>query len=370
VLRLQIREIMGSPIYGKIANAVCGEVVSGRIAPGDRLPTESALAEQLGVNRLTVSRAYDDLQKRGIVVKRRRLGTHVAADAKRNVRRSGNRRIDAVAVVAGTKSLAEKRREYMFIWDDIFGGLREELGEGSARISFLDSFTSQDIGLTQYDGIVLLHPKECDAALLAKIQQRGIPVVSMWEPRLSVTIPHVDYDRHHSAALACRHLVDCGYRRIGFLGSQIFGHRMRVSLKYAVFASLLQTCGLDICARYVRHVDWHPGKAYAATREIIETGDLPEAFFVDSDHKAMEVVCALNDAGLKVPEDVGIVSYDDNPESATFHPPLTTVRVPRREMGQRVAQLLLDWPSDGSVPQDVVLEAELIVRGSTLNRRE
>ena len=86
---------------------------------------------------------------------------------------------------------------------------------------------------------------------------------------------------------------------------------------------------------------------------------------MDTDYKAMEVIAALQAAGLSVPDDVGIAAYDDIPESAAFTPPLTTVHVPRREIGRRAGQLLQDWPTDGSIPNDVILQSELIQRQST-----
>jgi DNA-binding LacI/PurR family transcriptional regulator len=108
-----------------------------------------------------------------------------------------------------------------------------------------------------------------------------------------------------------------------------------------------------------------PGKAYAAARDILQAGDLPEAFFVDTDYKAMEVVCALNDAGVRVPGQVRIAAYDNVPEAATFTPALTTVSIPRREIGRRAAQMLLEWPEDGAMPESVLLTSELIVRDSS-----
>jgi DNA-binding LacI/PurR family transcriptional regulator len=369
MLRLQIQEGDGTPIYGRIADAVCEAVLSGRTAPGEKLPTETSLAADLGINRLTVSRAYEHLQGRGIILQRRGSGTFVASDALRRLQAGGRRRIATVAYVLGAKALSECVRELLFISVDILDGVREVLGERETRITLLDGLTRAHAEeLSEADAVVLQGGTERDATLLNDLIGRGTPMVSVWEDRTSRRVPYVDYDRYQSAGLACRHLVQCGYRRIGFIGMKTYP-QAPVAPKFGALASVLHEHGMDVHARCVRHVSVAPGKAYAAAREVIDSGDLPEAFFVDTDYKAMEVIHALSDAGIKVPQDVGIVSYDDIPGAAAFEPALTTVRVPRREIGRRAARMLLDWPEDGATPGNVLLTSELVVRNSTNVRK-
>jgi len=369
VLNFEITDSKDTPIYSQIANAVCEAVASGEIASGEKLPAESVLAKQLGINRLTVSRAYEHLRGSSIVIQKRGSGTYVAPGALPRARHRFRRRIKSLMIVLGEESLSECRRETLFIKVDILDGLRDILGEGATRFTYVKSFTRAHIAELSEDDAVIVHTtKERDATLFAEALDRAIPIASVWEDWSSPIIPHVDYDRHQSTALACRHLVECRHKRIGYLGRKSHWH-LPVSPKFVAFTSVLNESGLDIHARYVRDVGVQPGKAYAAARDLIQAGDLPEAFFVDTDYKAMEVVCAFNDAGLKVPQDVGIVSYDDVPDAASFDPPLTTVRVPRRELGRRAAKLLLDWPRDGTVPESVLLTSELIVRGSSQRSR-
>ena len=180
----------------------------------------------------------------------------------------------------------------------------------------------------------------------------------------ALAIPSVTYDRFRAAVLGCRHLVDCGYRTIGYVGGTEDDNQW-AHPKFQAFTHVLHAAGLDVRAHHVRIARYQPGRAYAATQKLIQDGDLPEALFVDTDYKAMEVIGALSDVGVKVPDDVAIVSYDDVPEAAGFDPPLTTVRTPRREMGQRIAQMALNWPETGGLPESEVLESQLIVRGTT-----
>ena len=365
MLKLQLADSTENRVYGRIADAMCDAVASGKVVAGEKLPTKSALAMELGVHRMTVSRAYEDLQRRRIITQKRGSGTYVATDAVRWLQHSGKRRIATVAWVLGEKSLSECRRETLFVVTDILDGMREVLGEGGTRFTFLESFTRACAAdLTEEDAFVVTVPRECDATFMHDTLRRGVPIVYVATDSTSAMIPHVNYDRHQSATLACRHLVECGYKRIGFIGVKSYPS-VAVSPKFAAFGSVLHEHGIDVRARHVRDVDISPGTAYAAASDLIQSGDLPEAFFVDTDYKAMEVIGALHKAGIRVPEEIGIVAYDDIPEAAAFEPPLTTVRVPRREIGRRAAQLLLDWPDSGPVPEGVMLTSELIVRMST-----
>lgn len=361
---LQIANNPDVPIYRRIADTVCEAIASGQIAPGAKLPAQTKLAKQLGVNALTVSRGYELLESRGIVSQKRGSGTYVQMDAQRHARQTDRRRLASLAMVVGESSLARCPRETVFIVTDIIEGMRDILGPKETHFVFAESLSRDCMDtFLNSDGVLAFASCPLDRAVVKELVDRGLPVVSLWDSSPVLTPLRVTYDREHSTALACGHLVSCGYRRIGFIGRKAYG-RSPVSPKFGAFTSAMHDAGLDILARDIRDAGREPGRAYAAIHDILKSGDLPEAFFVDTDYKAMEVIGALKDAGLSVPGDVGIVSYDDVPEAATFMPPLTTVRVPRRRIGQRAAEMLLNYRPDSALPPETVLKSELVVRES------
>jgi DNA-binding LacI/PurR family transcriptional regulator/DNA-binding transcriptional regulator YhcF (GntR family) len=361
---LNVAEGDRKPLYDRIAEAVCEAVAQGRFAPGDKLPTETALATELKINRLTVSRAYERLQSRGVVRQRRGSGSYVSPDALHRVRHRGGRAVSTVAFILGETSLARCPREYLFIITDILEGIHDVLG-GPQRTLFLDSLLPESTaGLTEHDAIVHMNHKHLDPTLPAALLDRDLRLVSLWEDAPLRGVPNIDYDRDQSASLAVRHLIDGGSRRVGYIGSKSPPNG-RLTAKFAAFTSVLNESGIDLHARYIREASVQPGKAYAAARDILQSGDLPEAIFVDTDYKAMEVLCALNDAGVRVPDHVRVAGYDNVPESATLRPSLTTVDVPRREIGRRAARMLLDWPEGGGVPESLLLTSKLIIRDSS-----
>jgi len=364
-VQLRISDRNDTPLYRRIAEAVCEAIATGQLAPGEKLPPHMGLARSLGISPITVGRGYELLQNRGIVRQQRGSGTYIEADALERARSGGTRRITKLWAVVGETALARCRRETLFIMTDKFDGLHDVLPRRETEIICTNSMTREDLrDLSEDDAVLIISPREIDQSFVEDVLRRNIPTVVLGNTRHTPSAPHVHYDQPGSAAMAVGHLIGCGYQKIGFIGVKSYTHAP-ISPKFYVFTSMMQEAGLDIRARHVRDVSSTAGKAYSAAREMIDGGDLPEAFFVDTDYKAMEVICALEDAGLSVPEDIGIVCYDDVPESATFTPPLTTVRTPRREIGRRAAQLLRDWPGNQRMPDDIVLKSELIVREST-----
>jgi DNA-binding LacI/PurR family transcriptional regulator len=106
--------------------------------------------------------------------------------------------------------------------------------------------------------------------------------------------------------------------------------------------------------------------ARQSVEHFLADGGAFDAIFVASDLMALGVMSALRRAGLRVPEDVAVVSYDDSPLALSTDPPLTSVRQPIEEMGREMARSLLHSISAGErIPRSVVLSTELVVRGSS-----
>ncbi len=368
MITLEAVDSTNAPIYQRIAAALRKAVHSGELGPGQRLPAMSSLAKSLGVSPLTVGRSYSLLESDGIVVQKQGSGTYVRAGATRPSEAAQARPVRRLFVVLNADCLAKLPRETLHITTDLIGGFLDVLDARQTHVIYVESFTQACLGeLGADDAVVVRSPHGADPHLVTKLLDDQVRMVTVWDAYLSLPgLPGVEHDVHQPTQLACAHLVECGYQRIGYIG-RLKHHYLKlpVNPKFSMYAATLQAHGLDVHARHVRDAGITPGQAYRAAREIIESGDLPDAFFVDTDYKAMEVIAALADAGLRVPEDVGIASYDDVPEAATFTPALTTVRIPRREMGQAAARLLLQWPTDGSLPASTTIDAQLMIRQTT-----
>lgn len=357
------------PLYARIADALGEAVATGRVEPGERLPAKGTLAVELGTSGVTVGRAYELLQGRGIVVQKRGSGTYVTEDAPQRLQVGTGPRFSTITVVVGEPTLADCSRETVDIAVDILTGLKQELGGRVGEITFAETIDQDALARIPDDGAVLFHINlkrldKIEPTAVDALARRGIPMLGIWGYTTPMQVPRVRYDHIQAVTLGCQHLADCGYQRIGYLGP-MGGTNEAAGIKFLGFTTALYQLGLDYQICHVRDVWNSPGAAYEAVCAMIDAGDLPEAFYIDTDHKAMEAIRALRHAGLRVPEDVGVVSHGDIPDAAMFDPPLTAVHTPRRAIGRRAAQLLLDWDASAPLREDVVVDAELVVRKTT-----
>ena len=364
MIALSINPASGKPLSAQVSDAVCLALKDGTVAPLDKLPGEAELAETLSVNPRTVSRAYDLLKGKGIITQRRGKGTHVSPGALAALGLPPRRRMRDVVMLLGEHDLRMINANSRFIAMDILAGLSSALRPHNAGIRLATALTAEEIGpADDVDGVVLLHARSFELSLNAELYKRGAPMVSLWRVSHWTGVSTISYDRYHAGRLAAMHLVESGYRSVGFIG-QIDRAGQAPYPKFVGAMDVFREHDVVCANAHIGDAGDCPGEASKVTLDMIRNGKLPEAFFVDSDFKAIEVVCALRAHGLEVPDDIGVMGFSDIAECADFEPALTTVRTPRYEIGRAAARMMLEWPRDGSVPDAVYLEPELVVRRS------
>ena len=208
------------------------------------------------------------------------------------------------------------------------------------------------------DGIVVIVPHSETLAALAEVAL-GIPVVAVGTHG-NDAVSGVMVDQFRGTELAVRHLIDKGHRRIGHIaGPQDWIDGVA---RAKGWRSALQSAGLD--ADLLVEGDWSADSGYQIGRKLAEDRTAT-ALFVGNDQMALGLLRAFNEAGVRVPEDVSVVGFDDQPESGYFTPPLTTVRQDFKELGRRCMDVMLAAIKEGKGPGSTVVEPELIVRKST-----
>lgn len=205
--------------------------------------------------------------------------------------------------------------------------------------------------------IVSLRPTR---GMLARFEEAGLPVVLVdgEHPRLSsVAVAH-----EAAAVSAVRHLLELGHRRIGLIDhpedpfSPVYP-----DARHRGYRAALAEAGLAPLPDYERVTDYSPEAGAAAMEELLKLRQPPTAVFAGSDSQAMGVLDVARRHGLRVPEDLAVVGYNDN-EIAPYLE-LTTVRVPKRELGRLGVELLLRMLEDPGTPiEHIRLTADLVVR--------
>jgi DNA-binding LacI/PurR family transcriptional regulator len=202
------------------------------------------------------------------------------------------------------------------------------------------------------EGLVVVAPQTRVLAALSELSI-GIPFVTLQASGTDAPGTRM-LDQVVGARLATAHLVALGHTRIGHIAGP--PEWLDASQRLAGFRDELQEHQLG--PGVVTSGDWSAASGYRAATELLDRG--VTALFVGNDQMALGALSAATAAGLAVPGDLSVVGFDDVPEAAFYHPPLTTVRQDLAEAGRRAVALLLG--ESDAVPS---VHPELIVRAST-----
>ncbi|MEV6328633.1 LacI family DNA-binding transcriptional regulator [Streptomyces sp. NPDC051909] len=212
-------------------------------------------------------------------------------------------------------------------------------------------------------GVILVFSSLPDA-VKQQLGARSIPFVIIdpaGDP--APDVPSVGSANWSGGVAATRHLIDLGHRRIGIVTGP---EDMLCSLaRLDGYRSALNMAGLDHDASLVRFGDFHVEGGYARAMELLQLPDRPTAVFAGSDLQALGVMEAARVCGLRVPEDLSVVGYDDVMIARWSSPALTTVHQPLREMGEEAVQMLLRLRAGEPAVTRLELATSLVVRKST-----
>jgi len=165
------------------------------------------------------------------------------------------------------------------------------------------------------------------------------------------------------AQIATQHLVDLGHHRIGYINGM--EDWIEAQNRLSGYQEVLLKHDLPVDQALIGKGDWGVDSGYQATQELLSLDKKPTAIFAANDMMALGAIYAIQDAGLKIPEDIAIVGYDDRDFSAWIRPALTTIRMPSYEMGQAAARLLLKQFSGEELLEDATqVPGKLIIRQS------
>jgi DNA-binding LacI/PurR family transcriptional regulator len=219
------------------------------------------------------------------------------------------------------------------------------------------------------DGLVLAQPTldPSMSSLLTSVASR-LPLVLM-SARLALPgIDVVDVDNRQGGRDATTFLIDRGHRSIAMITGPL--HWPSAKDRLASYRAALRRAGVPKDPALVQHCpDWGLDSGRAATARLLKTGSHFTAIFAQSDLFALGAITELRSHGLRVPEDVSVVGYDDIPVASFVDPALTTVRQPMRDVGAKAVDILLDRIAaarSGSTlaPRRHLLPASLVIRDS------
>lgn len=219
----------------------------------------------------------------------------------------------------------------------------------------------------QVEGLVVASNQTTETlALIRAVNGKdGIPIVSVDNDLGGSRIDVVGVDGHKGALALTRHLIARGYRRIGIVaGPQIESH---ARARLAGFRAALKDARLNVDQRHVVEGDWSMESGQIAVTNWIASGQLPDAILACNNFMGMGVLAGMKAAGMKVPDHMGLVTFDDVEFGDLFQPGITTLKYSWEEIGAKAVELLIERleTAGKTLPaRRIEIPFELLVRGS------
>ncbi len=214
------------------------------------------------------------------------------------------------------------------------------------------------------DGIVLSGPHQ-DEAEIIRLHQEGLPVMLMGQLHDS-NLPFVDIDAVDGSFQAVRHLIEAGHRRIGLITNASLEYTSAQQRRLGYLRALKEG-GIEPEGALVREGAYTPASGFMAMQEFLNVSPHPTAVFVASDVVCLGALHAIKLAGLRIPQDIAVVGFDDIPLANYYDPPLTTIHIPSYGLGWAAGERLVRLIQGETLDQDgLLLESKLVIRKSSL----
>ncbi len=336
-----------------------------------KTPTRTApvtlltVAERAGVSVMTVSRA---LNGEGAVAEKTRARVRAIADdlgysPNLSAKMMKGSRTNVIGIMVNDLQSA--------VINEIIGavsGAVRKLKMDLIIYNSLEQDTDQSKGLNHMlhglcDGLLLILPRISESHLKL-LEQSELPVVLVNYWRSDTALPVVRGGNCDAAAAVTRHLLQLGHTRIGFIaGSSYTGQSQERQRGYEI---ALRGAGIVPDPKLVGQGDFGRRSGYDAACALLTMDDAPSAIFAANDEMAFGAIDAVRACGLRMPQDVSVVGFDDIAAAAQAHPGLTTVRQPLAAIAEAaVRELLLRIAGAGGEQQRVEFPSELVLRDST-----
>ncbi|MDD5599453.1 MAG: GntR family transcriptional regulator [Victivallaceae bacterium] len=366
-------------VYSGVENDLIDQIRSGTLKPHECILSENEISRKYNISRRSSRKALDNLVKKGLLYRMAGKGTFVA-DVKNT---------------PGSLNLCQ----YTFAFivpdiDDIFiseicKGLQE--AANASRCNLIIQSSNGDIekeninieyALQQHVNGVIIFPNwgKANIDVIYRLKEEKIPFVLIDRYFKDFDTDYVVVDNRRGAFEMTSYLIRLGHRKIGHLyGTEGSANDERLE----GYRDALAAAGIVYRTDYVKKIDmemrlngedrFEPDRqgGYENMRKLLALEEPTTAVFAGNDYQAIGAMQAIKDAGLKVPDDVSVAGFDDLKFSPLLETPLTTVRQPKKEIGLKAFNILLDKVRNDDCKETakVVLDTEIVIRKSCSEKK-
>jgi LacI family transcriptional regulator len=198
---------------------------------------------------------------------------------------------------------------------------------------------------------------------LLRLKEFGVPVVTTGHHLPETGLAMVDVDNVNGGYKATKYLIELGHTRIAMITGP--SDWKSVYDRREGYLQALREALLTVYPELILEGSWLHQSGYEKTKVLLQRKNKFTAIFAHNDRIARGAIHALYEFGLKVPEDISVIGYDDIPEAEFSDPPLTTIRQPASEIGQAATQFLIQMIEDSTItPKQIMFDTTLIIRSS------
>jgi DNA-binding LacI/PurR family transcriptional regulator len=371
-----IAEIKQPPLYRRIQQVMRSRIAQGDWAAGQPLPSRMQLCEEFSTTRVTMDKAIQELVREGLLRSAKGSGTFISDGPGRASDNAAPRtlRLGLIMGRAASNDMLENSGRENFYFGPLFQGIHDAIAGQPVEMVYAhpDQFDYASFRReSALDGILLITPLLHELPALHALAASQTPFVAVGMSSHSpadAALPFVDTDNCQGASDAVQYLLELGHRRIAIVNlatSQANHHDRLEGYRRTLAAADVPVDLRDLLLYPIYNLVHMDERIQDWLSPLLASGSLPTALFACDYFMAISTVRVLRRNGLRVPEDISVVGFDDPFSAEHLTPALTTVRQPVYQVGRRSAQRLLDALSTGQSPHGTeVLPTELIVRDS------
>jgi len=343
----------------QIVEQVESAVSAGQLTPGTPLWSARAIARHYGISYQTAERALTLLAQRG-VVERTRRGTVIAASRPKQPVQQHLVALIYTWQIPGARpsySVGEMRMLHAAAEEcarHLWGSLLLHFPDKGASASYLQEWERHH----RFDAALVFGPLHDEGLLW--MQRRGYPVVVV-DAEPEVPIPRVVQANREGMGQAVRELIRLGHRRIGFLTGHYMPHYAQ---RFEGYMDALQEAGITPEASWVMQHGQPRPRVQDALRRLLEVRPPLTAIVGASDILLAFAYPAITEMSVRVPEELSLIGFDDEPFCTTMQPPLSSVRVDLEQLARTGVRLLMDMMDGKPVPHRVEIPAQVVLRDS------
>lgn len=357
--------MLNEPKYLIIKKELLDKIKNNDYALGSKIPSEAELRQQYDVSRHTIRQAIGELVNEGFLIKQQGSGTFVSDQYKNYQTRNGKKTIGVI-----TTYLSD------YIFPSIIRGIEEELSKHDYSLMLsstrnnvenerrsLESMIDQNV-----DGLIIEPTKSNlmnpNLNYYLNLTERPTPLIMLNASYEELDLPVVALNDEESGKIATEHLIDLGHTNIGILTKS---DDLQGKNRFKGYLKALYDAKLSFSNDFILRYDTESKEDIPhLIHNMLEAEELPTAFVCYNDEIAVQLIKEIHGRGLKVPDDISVVSHDDSFYSTTLPTvKLTSIEHPKEELGRQAAKAIVNAVENGTVITSKIFEPRLIVRNST-----